>query len=83
MCRTGEERVHAHDAGRHLVVLITDERRLLQLHGDRLYILARVQRNDGKGVGTKGLAFRRHYHQLRIELGEHAFDQLAEPVHDR
>ena len=44
MCCAGEERVHADHARRHLMVLISDERSLLQLHGDRLYVLTRVQR---------------------------------------
>ena len=42
MGRAGEEAVHAHDARGQLVVLVTDECGLLELHGDGFDILARV-----------------------------------------
>ena len=81
MCRLFKKRINAHDTRGQLMVLIADESGLLQLHGDGLYILARVQRNDRCRVGAQRRTFCRNDHQRWIELREHTLYQHPETVH--
>ena len=82
MRSAGKETVHTHDAGRQLVVFVANECRLLQLHRDSLYILARVQSKHRCGVRAKGLTLDRLNKQHRIELREELLHQHPKTVHD-
>ena len=55
-----EEAVHTHDTRRQLMIFVPHECGLLQLHGDSIYVLARVQRSDRQRVGAQGLSFGRN-----------------------
>ena len=81
MRRAGEERVHAHNARRLLMIFVAYECGLLQLHGDGLDVLARVQRGDRERVGAQSLSFGRHDHQYGVKLREHLLYQCPEAVH--